>query len=94
MVVSYGAFDGLRAREKIMMTETLDKIYLEWSQFTSARTAREIAMLNALNAAIDWYTPPNDDGPFPLKKIADAVALAATSTPERARADHADLVKS
>lgn len=24
-------------------TETLDKLYLEWSQFTSARTAREIA---------------------------------------------------
>lgn len=33
-------------------TETLDKLYLEWSQFTSARNAREIdadvAMGNAM----------------------------------------------
>ncbi len=26
-----------------MDTETLDKLYLEWSQFTKCRTAREIA---------------------------------------------------
>lgn len=25
-----------------METETLDKLYLEWSQFTQARTAREL----------------------------------------------------
>lgn len=25
-----------------MNTETLDKLYLEWSQFTEARTAREL----------------------------------------------------
>lgn len=25
-----------------MTTETLDKLYLEWSQFTQARTAREL----------------------------------------------------
>ena len=25
-----------------MTTETLDKLYLEWSQFTHARTAREL----------------------------------------------------
>lgn len=31
-----------------MTTETLDKLYLEWSQFTKARTFREIAMLGAL----------------------------------------------
>ena len=30
-----------------MSTETLDKLYLEWSQFTGARTAREIAMAKA-----------------------------------------------
>lgn len=26
----------------VMNTETLDKLYLEWSQFTQARTAREL----------------------------------------------------
>ena len=37
-----------RAGEGEMTTETLDKLYLEWSQFTKARTSREIAMENAL----------------------------------------------
>jgi hypothetical protein len=27
-----------------MTTETLDKLYLEWSQFTRAKTAKEIAL--------------------------------------------------
>ncbi len=31
-------------------TETLDKLYLEWSQFTSARTRREIDAL----ALLEW----------------------------------------
>lgn len=31
-----------------MNTETLDKLYLEWSQFTKARTIREIKAINAL----------------------------------------------
>jgi hypothetical protein len=31
-----------------MTTETLDRLYLEWSQFTRARTSREIALLAAL----------------------------------------------
>jgi len=30
-------------------TETLDKVYLEWSQFTDARTSREIEALALLN---------------------------------------------
>ena len=38
----------------MMETETLDKIYLEWSQFTQARTEREIRyeklLLRAINA--------------------------------------------
>ena len=34
-----------------METETLDKLYLEWSQFTSARTHREIAMQRVIDAA-------------------------------------------
>ena len=29
-------------------TETLDKLYLEWSQFTDARTSREIRALDLL----------------------------------------------
>ena len=37
-----------------METETLDKMYLEWSQFTKARTAREIAMGQALKSIAGW----------------------------------------
>jgi hypothetical protein len=33
-------------------TETLDKLYLEWSQFTKARTGREIEMGRALAAIL------------------------------------------
>lgn len=34
-----------------MSTETIDKLYLEWSQFTKARNAREIAASKALHHA-------------------------------------------
>ena len=42
-----------------METETLDKLYLEWSQFTRARNAREIRMAAALSSAPDiaMYQP-------------------------------------
>lgn len=30
-------------------TETLDRLYLEWSQFTSARTSREVEALALLH---------------------------------------------
>lgn len=39
-------------------TETLDKIYLEWSQFTTARTEREIELarqLEVLQTTIEDY---------------------------------------
>ena len=32
-----------------MNTETLDKLYLEWSQFTRAKTASELRLINALH---------------------------------------------
>lgn len=32
-----------------MTTETMDKLYLEYSQITKARTARELSMLTLLN---------------------------------------------
>jgi hypothetical protein len=38
-------------------TETLDKIYLEWSQFTKARTGREIRLKNALVLLIEATHP-------------------------------------
>jgi len=34
-------------------TETLDRHYLEWSQFTSARTALEIELIACLDEAIN-----------------------------------------
>ena len=35
-----------------MPTETLDKLYLEWAQFTKCRTAREIAYDSAIFNAL------------------------------------------
>ena len=44
------------------MTETLDKLYLEWSQFTRARNGRELAMLAALKTADEAINPPDRSG--------------------------------
>jgi hypothetical protein len=41
-----------------METETLDRLFLEWSQFTKARTAKEIALTEALEAAIECGMVP------------------------------------
>jgi hypothetical protein len=38
-----------------MDTETLDKLYLEWSQFTTARTHREIRMAALLLEAATQF---------------------------------------
>ena len=35
-----------------MDTETLDKLYLEWSQFTKAKTKHEIYLESTLNNAL------------------------------------------
>lgn len=38
-----------------METETLDKLYLEWSQITKARTSREIRYERSLRSIADWH---------------------------------------
>jgi hypothetical protein len=38
-----------------MATETLDRLYLEWSQFTKARTQREILMIEALKSVDEYF---------------------------------------
>jgi len=45
-----------------METETLDKLYLEWSQFTKARTAREIHLLDVIQCAYEHLQSLNPDG--------------------------------
>jgi hypothetical protein len=56
-----------------MDTETLDKLYLEWSQFTKARTAREIAMEKVLERYAE------DDASSDRGRAArDALALTST----------------
>lgn len=35
----------------MMQTETLDRLYLEWSQFTKAKTRRELELEKAIEAA-------------------------------------------
>jgi hypothetical protein len=32
-----------------MTTETLDKLYLEWSQFTKAKTAQELSLMKTVD---------------------------------------------
>lgn len=34
-------------------SETLDKLYLEWSQFTGARTRRELGLFDALRQCFE-----------------------------------------
>lgn len=40
-----------------METETLDKIYLEWSQFTEAMTERELRLEKELKSLIEATHP-------------------------------------
>jgi len=35
-----------------LQTETMDKLYLEWSQFTKARNKRELALVEQLEFAV------------------------------------------
>ena len=51
-----------------MDTETLDKLYLEWSQFTKARTEREMwaavnlqALLEVVQSIAIEHNEPTDD---------------------------------
>jgi hypothetical protein len=39
-----------------MDTETLDRLFLEWSQFTKARTGKEIALFDALTRLMEQPT--------------------------------------
>lgn len=42
-----------------MDTETLDKLYLEWSQFTKATTARELRAIAAIERRFPETLDPN-----------------------------------
>lgn len=49
-----------------MDTETLDRLYLEWSQFTSARTEREKNYKSVIEKALEHLrlaTPQQKNGP-------------------------------
>ena len=60
--------ERLKEAQKILWgespeTETLDKLYLEWSQFTQAKTAREIQLEAQLDAVrkLPPYLFANDE---------------------------------
>lgn len=55
-------------------TETLDRLYLEWSQFTQARTAREIAMRDALQELL--YQIDHAAMPGTVRRIKAAIDKA------------------
>lgn len=57
-----------------MNTETLDKLYLEWAQFTKATTWREAKMIEALELCAEYFDNKADadydqDGPAPNKEM-------------------------
>jgi hypothetical protein len=73
-----------------MTTETLDKLYLEWSHFTHARNARERILHEALevaDAALDHVQAhlrngsPPQDSVMTRARSAIASALLAYSPP-------------
>jgi hypothetical protein len=51
---------GRSDSKPVTHTETLDKLYLEWSQFTSARTGREIALMDGLKEIMKSIILPSD----------------------------------
>lgn len=63
-------------------TETLDRLYIEWSQFTRARNAREIVLVKALEHArknLEIAVRVNGGDPadhVTIKEIDAALALA------------------
>lgn len=59
-----------------MDTETLDKLYLEWSQFTKAETAREMKLRRALREIAESNPNKFDD---PLKHANWCMECAATA---------------
>ena len=72
-----------------MTTETIDKLFLELSQFTSARTKREIALRGACVLAKNWINgtsfsgTDNGDGTCTFD---DAAVEAAHAEGERIKA--------
>lgn len=52
-------------------TETLDKLYLEWSQFTTARTKRECELIAAVNAVQSFLDNIGMRSETEIKRIQD-----------------------
>ena len=64
-------------RQIIQQTETLDKLYLEWSQYTNARTARETRLetrYNELLMAVSRKHPGESRHETALRYICEAEA--------------------
>lgn len=59
----------------LAQTETMDKLFLELSQFSTAKTAREIRLENLLKRIAQWDMMDSAaDGPYWRKEIAEATA--------------------
>lgn len=64
-------------------TETLDKLYLEWSQFTEARTFREVFLsqkYNELIHAVGNKYPGEERHETALRYIREAEARSSSDT--------------
>lgn len=59
-----------------MDTDTLDKLYLEWSQFTKALTRRELVMIRALEKIVALSDLEMKDGDA-AREIASRAIRAA-----------------
>lgn len=60
-----------------MNTETLDKLYLEWAQFTKARNRREVEALALLN----WLDRKGGLGFDVHEELRKGITLLAGSPP-------------
>ncbi len=66
--------------------------------FNAAADALDLQaeLLAALHTTVNWFTPPNDSGPFPLKQVAAAIAKverAALTTGQRETILHRDVTQ-
>ncbi len=77
----------------MIATEAMDKLFLELSQFTKARTEREIAMLHAMKEVRDWLRDrvldiiPENDKPATqarVEMLTDQIAAVEQDGPYRA----------
>ncbi len=68
--------DELVEMTRELETETLDRLFLEWSQFTKARTAREKDANDAASKILHMLANPSDENIEQAKTFANHIMRA------------------